>query len=93
MWRSLAAASLLVAARATAQVTPYHSSEAPAANRNPDKLVCKKEEQIGSRLGAKKVCLTVREWEARAKDGRDQTERVQSGTPVCSNPPCPGEPF
>jgi hypothetical protein len=37
-------------------------------------MVCEKEEQIGSRLGARKVCKTVREWQ---EQRRIQQEEVQ----------------
>ena len=44
-----------------------------------NRIVCKKQEQIGSRLGAKKVCLTVKEWQERAAADRVETERIQQG--------------
>lgn len=53
-----------------------------------DKIVCKKVEKIGSRLAAKKVCLTVREWTARANNDRDETGRIQTGTKVCQTVVC-----
>ena len=49
------------------------STEKSEVNR----IVCKKQEQIGSRLGAKKVCLTVKEWQDRAAADRTETERIQ----------------
>lgn len=89
MLRFMAASALLFSAAAPAQVTSYRTNNPAPLRGDAHKIVCQKEEQIGTRLGGKKVCLTVAEWEALAKDGRDQTERVQSGTRVCANPPCP----
>ncbi len=66
----------------------YESGKQSVVRGDPDKIVCQKEEKIGSRLGAKKVCLTVREWTARHSEDRDSTERIQSGAKVCSLPPC-----
>ncbi len=42
-----------------------------------DRMVCEREEQIGSRLGARKVCKTVREWQEQRRVHREEVERVQ----------------
>lgn len=42
-----------------------------------DRIVCKKEDTIGSRLAAKKVCLSVAEWRRLAELNREETERAQ----------------
>lgn len=42
-----------------------------------DRVVCEREEQIGSRLGARKVCKTVREWQEQQRVQREEVERVQ----------------
>ena len=90
MLKSLMAMAVLVSAAAPAQVVTSYGTNNPAPIKgDANKIVCQKEETIGTRLGGKKVCLTVAEWQARQQADRDQTERVQSGTRVCSNPPCP----
>ena len=90
MVRSLSAIALLLSAAAPAQVITSYKTANPSLPRgDPNRIVCEKEETIGTRLGAKKVCLTVAEWEARKSADRDQTERVQGGTRTCANPPCP----
>ncbi|HET8535266.1 MAG TPA: hypothetical protein VFL74_06925 [Sphingomicrobium sp.] len=90
MLKSLAAMAVLLSATASAQaVTSYRTNNPAPIKGDANKIVCQKEETIGTRLGGKKVCLTVAEWQARQQADRDQTERVQSGTRVCSNPPCP----
>lgn len=75
---SLAAVLMVMAAPAPAQTTP---AAAPATKASTEsdalKIVCKKEETIGSRLGAKKVCLTVQEWKDLAEANREHTEKVQ----------------
>jgi hypothetical protein len=78
MMKLFISAAALFATAASAQVTAYKANDGTSAN-NPDKIVCQKEEQIGSRLGGKKTCLTVREWEARKQADRLQTEDVQAG--------------
>jgi hypothetical protein len=84
----LLAASLMVAAAvpAMAQTTSSASPTAQDAvstdKSDARRIVCKKEETIGSRLAPKKVCLTVQEWKERADYHRDATERIQHATPV-----------
>lgn len=88
MFRSLAAAVFLAATAAPAQVTSYETNRPAPVKGDADKIVCKKWEKLGSRLAAKKVCLTVREWTARANNDRDETGRIQSGTKVCQTVAC-----
>jgi hypothetical protein len=81
---SLAAAALVVASPAFSQNT------APAPqNANPDKpkpkIICETEEDIGSRLGRKRVCHTAEEWQRLRMETRDAIEKYQqqaTGTPV-----------
>lgn len=80
----LAGASLVIAPPAAAQTS---SAQAPQiqAVASPDssdvnRIVCRKEETVGSRLAAKKVCLTVKEWQERTAQDRDETDRVQRDT-------------
>lgn len=42
-----------------------------------DRMVCERQEQIGTRLGARKVCKTVREWLEQRRIQREDVERVQ----------------
>ncbi len=88
----------MFASVAPAQISSYQTSRPAAVTGNPDKIVCQKEEKIGTRLGATKVCLTVSEWQSRAKIHREQTERIQMGVcvPGGGEGPCntaKGEPY
>ncbi|WP_019517582.1 hypothetical protein [Sphingomonas sp. Mn802worker] len=58
----LLALALIQAAVPASQPTP-----APAEA----KLVCKRVQEVGSRLPGKKTCLTKEEWAAQERDGRD----------------------
>lgn len=80
----IVAASVAMSGAAWAQSNSYETDRPAPLPTDADKMVCKKEEKIGTRLGAKKVCLTVREWAARASDDREQTEDVQAGIKACS---------
>lgn len=69
---------LAAAAPAAAQNAPT-AAAAPAATRaDPlDKIVCRTEEGLGSRLNRKKVCMSLRDWRDQADDARNATERMQ----------------
>ncbi len=93
MTKALTVFALMISSAAAAQtVTPYKIQEAAPAKAGANKMVCKRQETIGTRLGAKKVCLTVSEWDERAKNDRERTEHLQSGTcqvgegQDCANP-------
>ena len=65
---------------AQAQSPAPQPQAAPAAKPNPlDKVVCKTEEVIGSRLNSQRVCLTVREWQEQSDANREALERLQQG--------------
>ena len=79
----IAATCLIVAAPALSQNT----TPAPAQNANPvkPKLICETEEDIGSRLGRKRVCHTAEQWQQIKAESRDAIEKYQqqaTGTPV-----------
>lgn len=75
----LASVALLLAAAAPAMAQdPASDPATPTAKTNPlDKIICRTEEGLGSRLNRKKVCMTVREWKDQAQDSREATERMQ----------------
>jgi hypothetical protein len=79
----IAATCLIVATPALSQNT----TPAPAQNANPakPKLICETEEDIGSRLGRKRVCHTAEQWQQIKAETRDAIEKYQqqaTGTPV-----------
>lgn len=82
----IAGAFIMVAAPAVAQTSPGETAVAKdvTSEQDPDRIICRKEEQIGSRLGAKKLCMTVREWDERAQVNREHTEKVQQQSGVRS---------
>jgi hypothetical protein len=71
-------AATMIAAPLSAQAAPQ-AQPLPTDPKKSDanKLVCKTEDTIGSRLRAKKVCLTVQQWKEQAAQAREDTERMQ----------------
>ncbi len=96
MLKMLPAALALLGAVAQAQpVTSYRTATPAPVKGEPDKIVCQKEERIGTRLGGRKICLRVSEWNDRAKIHREQTERMQMGVcvPLAGCAEGQGEPY
>ena len=66
-----------IAAPAAAEVTTARASQAAAEKAELDRMVCERQESIGTRLGARKVCKTVKEWQEERRVQREETEGVQ----------------
>lgn len=86
---------LASAVPAAAQSTPAAVQATPAASgphsapiavdpkhSDVDKVVCKSEDTLGSRLKSKKVCMTVKEWQEYVYWNREQVERWQESAQV-----------
>jgi hypothetical protein len=68
----------LFATAAIAQSPPSAANKRAQLEGDDNKIVCQKQEQIGTRLAPKKVCMTVREWRDRELANREETERAQT---------------
>ena len=68
-----------VAAPASAQNASPAQPTAPAAakNKSGDRMICERQEEIGSRLGGKKVCKTAAQWELERQQNRQTIDQVQ----------------
>jgi invasion protein IalB len=73
----LAALMAATASTAGAQVSSIQTSNPAPKTGKPDKIVCETEEKTGSRLGARRVCLTVAQWAEKRREHREATEKVQ----------------
>lgn len=84
MLKAMAFVLLAVPAVAVAQAPT--APQAPASvevKKNPlDKMICKTEETIGSRLGAHKVCATLREWKEQEEQNREEFGKIQRNTDI-----------
>ena len=70
---------LATAVPATAQIpAPSSSTTVVPAKVDPlDKIMCRTEEGLGSRLNKKKVCMSLRDWKDQADNARNSTEKMQ----------------
>lgn len=82
------ALATIVATPAAAQITFEDTAQptqaAPGSKlKDPNKMICERQETMGSRLGGKKVCKTAAEWqEERAQQRRtvEDTQRQATST-------------
>ena len=73
-------ASLVLSAPAFAQTAAEPQAVPvmlPPAKSDVNKIVCERQEEIGSRLKGKKVCLTVQQWREFKNQSRDDVEEMQ----------------
>ena len=68
------AAALMVSTPAAAQVTSIESNNPLPKRGDPNRVVCEVEETTGTRLGARKVCKTVLEWQQMRAEHRETVE-------------------
>ena len=76
---TLILATTVISATATAQVTSIATSNpAPKGDKQDlNKIVCEVTETTGTRLGARKVCKTVLEWQQLKNDVQVGVQKVQ----------------
>lgn len=77
---SLAAVLLASAVSPALAQTATTQAAQPATARaaqDPNEVICQKQEETGSRLVKKKVCMTRAEWADRQLQDRQELERAQ----------------
>lgn len=90
MLKSLTIVGTCIALAAPAAAQTSAPAPAPSAQqkaKDPTRMICEKQEELGSRLGGKKVCKTAAEWQEWRQQNRDQLEEWQRqhtnpGTPA-----------
>ena len=63
---SMSALAMSVPAQAAGAPDPAATAPAansPLASKDPDRIICKREETVGTRLGGKKECHTAAQWD------------------------------
>ena len=77
MLKSLLVVPALLSAPALAQTSAVKPVAVSTDTAELDRIVCERQEQIGTRLGGRKVCKTIREWQEQQRNHREDVERVQ----------------
>lgn len=81
---SLLAAACLLASPCAALAQPVQqgaansNATAEAGKFDPNEVVCEKQEETGSRLAVRRVCMTRSQWADRKGQDRQEIERVQT---------------
>jgi hypothetical protein len=70
---------LIATLSALALFVPAAMAETSAKPKE-DKVICKRQEAIGTRLGGKRICMKASEWKAAAELHRDELDREQRQT-------------
>lgn len=75
--------SLIAAVLLTLTAGQSQSATTTASTQDADDpMVCEKQEVIGSRLKAKKVCMRRSEWAAQRDQNKQMIERTQVQRPI-----------
>ncbi len=78
MIRITAVAAVLMAAAASAQGPSFEANTSIPVRSDLNKIVCKKDETIGTRLGTRELCLTVQQWGEIKHLSRELIEKIQN---------------
>jgi Ni/Co efflux regulator RcnB len=77
--------SPLVAAPAYAQQDQSQQQQQQQNARkalDPNQVVCEKQEETGSRLGGKRVCMTRSQWAEQRRLDRQEIDKAQVSVPM-----------
>lgn len=76
----MTAASLLIGSAPVFAQSGQPAQQQPAAKnaKDPNEIVCEKQEVIGSRLATQKVCKTRAEWAEERRSSRMDIDRAQT---------------
>jgi hypothetical protein len=74
---TLAAVAVFGTAPLLAQVSSIETARPASKPADPNKLICERVEKTGTRLGARRVCMTAAQWDAQRREQREDLERVQ----------------
>jgi invasion protein IalB len=80
MFKPIAILSMIaLAAPAAAQtnVQPQQAASAASKDKDPNRIICERQEEIGSRLGGKKVCKTAAQWDEERQQEREALDKFQ----------------
>jgi len=75
--RAGSAAALLATALPAAAQTQAPTQAAPTKNTDPSRIICEKQQETGSRLNSKKICMTAAQWEEQRRRDRESLQDAQ----------------
>lgn len=72
----------LVSAPALGQVSSIETARPSLKTKDPNRMVCEREDTTGTRLGARKICLTSAQWQEKRREHREALERAQKNVGI-----------
>ena len=67
----------IIAAMALIPAASAMAEEKKPEAKDPNRIICEKQEVLGSRVATKRVCMTAAEWEIRKREDREAIEKAQ----------------
>lgn len=74
----LAAGLLLTVAPAVAEPQAPPASGQQPAKSDSDRVICQTQEQIGSRLASKRICMTASQWKEHEQQTHQQLDQMHT---------------
>ena len=71
------AALMLGVAPAVAQTQASDQSAPGAKAKDPNRIICEKVQETGSRLNIRRVCMTAQQWEDQKRRDRENLQDAQ----------------
>jgi invasion protein IalB len=68
---------LFAASPVLAQTQASNQPTAASKEKDPNRVICQRIEETGSRIAAKKVCMTAQQWEEKRRSDREYLEDAQ----------------
>jgi hypothetical protein len=69
--------SLLVAAAIGMIPAMAAAGDKKADAKDPNRVICEKQEVVGSRLATRRVCMTAAEWADKRREDRQAIDKAQ----------------
>jgi invasion protein IalB len=70
-------ALLFAAPPLSAQAQTTSQPTAASKSKDPNRIICERVEETGSRVAAKKVCMSAQQWEDKRRADREYLEDAQ----------------
>lgn len=91
--RTFAVAALVLSTPALSQVVQIETNNPAPRGHDPNRIICEVEQTTGTRLGARSVCKTAREWWQLRTEHRetvDAFEQKNTSVGCQTGNPCSG---
>ena len=74
----LACLALMAGAAPVAAQTTSSASRSPnSTQKDPNRIICERIQDTGSRIGSKRICMTALQWEEQRRRDRESVEENQ----------------